>query len=51
MKEAAGSSGQNRMKIFLETAKLTGEQLNISEKQVLDTTLCIYEEWKKEFAK
>ena len=39
----AGSDG-----VSLETAKLTGSQLNLPEKQTLDAILRVYEDWKKE---
>ena len=49
MKEVANVPAEARMKIVIETAKLTGHQLNLPEKQTMDTTLRVYEDWKKEF--
>ena len=51
MKEVANDPSEARMRIFLETAKLTGTQLNLPEKQALDATLGVYEKWKKEFGR
>lgn len=51
MKEVAADPAEARMKIFIETAKLTGHQLKLTEKQTLDTTLSVYDDWKKEFGR
>lgn len=51
VKEVANDPAEARMNIVLETAKLTGRQLKLTEKQALDAALSVYEDWKKEFHK